>query len=570
MLFCAGSSVEKQFKSPPHKLISHFQGARDKWRTRHHETKAKLTLVEHQVRAVEKSRGEWRNRCKQAEKEAQDAAAALEGANQRTAEALERFRQLESQLDGGVKKVLTPQAPPSSPSAQAALVDVNVPPAKLSRPPKHRYTLLTITTLLCTVIASVPMRAAARAYAIFEAEKLSLRLPCPSYSSVRLWLLRVGVYRLTKAIQQAEDWIYVADHCVRIGSAKLFVILGVRLGQLPDDFRLEKSQMTVVHIEVMNDANRFNVKTALDTAAKRTGIPCQIVSDGGSDIKCGISLFQDDNPHVIWSYDIHHKVAAEFKALAEADNSWGELSASLAQFKLQVQQTDLAALAPPAQRGKARYMNIDVLLAHLRKCILPVFRQPELYANTLGLPAAELALKLAWVGDHLQTVRQWEQFATVGEVVRAAVNQYGYGEAAVAILDNAFGRYISTFPQMPAAQLASRLLAFVAEQSLPVPPAQRILGSSEIIESLFGQLKQLLGEYAKNGFTGLVAVVAAIVSPAPPAEVMQALATVSTKDALTHVRAMVGPTVQQTRRQLRKIVKATKTEQNPGKVERAA
>src|SRR6476620_6012978 len=96
--------MEKQLKSPPHKLISHFQGARDKWRTRHHETKAKLTLVEHQVRAVEKSRGEWRSRCRQAEKEAQEAAAALERANQRTAEALERFRLLESQLHDDVKK----------------------------------------------------------------------------------------------------------------------------------------------------------------------------------------------------------------------------------------------------------------------------------------------------------------------------------------------------------------------------------------------------------------------------------------------------------------------------------
>ena len=65
----------------------------------HHETKAKLTLAEHQVRAVEKSRSEWRDRFKRAEEAAQEAGAALEEANQRTTEALARLRRLEMQLD---------------------------------------------------------------------------------------------------------------------------------------------------------------------------------------------------------------------------------------------------------------------------------------------------------------------------------------------------------------------------------------------------------------------------------------------------------------------------------------
>ena len=431
-----------------------------------------------------------------------------------------------------------------------------------ARPHKHRYALSTITTLVCTVVASVTMRAAARAYAIFEGEKMGKRSLSPSYSSVRLWLLRVGVYQLTKAVQNAGDWIYIVDHCVRVGSAKLFVVLGVRLSQLPEDFRLERSQMTVVHIEVMEDANKQNVKAALDKAVARTSVPCQIVSDGGSDIRCGVSLFQEENADVMWSYDIHHKVAAELKALAEADASWGELSTALAQFKVQVQQTDLAALAPPAQRGKARYMNIDVLLSHVRNFILPVFRRPEAYAETLKMPAEELKARLAWINDHRATISLWEQLAIVGEFVRAVVNQYGYGDPAIAILRGKLGPYISAYPHMTAAKLAARLLAFVEEQSRAIPPRQRMLGSTEIIESLFGRLKHLLGEYARNGFTGLVVVLAAIVSTPSQADVMRALSSITTRDALAYVRAVAGVTVQQTRQEIRSV---TRQEENPGK-----
>lgn len=91
--------MDKQpFKSPPHKLITHFQEARDKWRARHHETKAKLTLAEHQVRAVEKSRMAWRQRCEHAEQSSQEVAAALESANELTAAALRRLQRLEQEL----------------------------------------------------------------------------------------------------------------------------------------------------------------------------------------------------------------------------------------------------------------------------------------------------------------------------------------------------------------------------------------------------------------------------------------------------------------------------------------
>src|SRR5262249_25609608 len=55
----------------------------------------------------------------------------------------------------------------------------------------------------------------------------------PSWYTGRLWLLRVGYYKLTRPKEQAPDWVWIIDHTVQMGVQKCLVILGIRLSVLP-------------------------------------------------------------------------------------------------------------------------------------------------------------------------------------------------------------------------------------------------------------------------------------------------------------------------------------------------
>jgi hypothetical protein len=46
-----------------------FQNSRDQWKAKHHELKTQLKIEQNQVRAVEKSRENWRQRAVLAERE---------------------------------------------------------------------------------------------------------------------------------------------------------------------------------------------------------------------------------------------------------------------------------------------------------------------------------------------------------------------------------------------------------------------------------------------------------------------------------------------------------------------
>ena len=54
-----------------------------------------------------------------------------------------------------------------------------------------------------------------------------------AWTTVRCWLMRLGLYALLRPLEQANDWAYLIDHTVQIGTVKCFAVVGVRLSQLP-------------------------------------------------------------------------------------------------------------------------------------------------------------------------------------------------------------------------------------------------------------------------------------------------------------------------------------------------
>jgi hypothetical protein len=100
-----------------------------------------------------------------------------------------------------------------------------------------------------------------------------------------------------------------------------------------------------------------------------------------------------------------------------------------------------------------------------------------------------------------------------------------------------------------AKQMRAHLVTFVAEESLKAKPHERLLGSREVLESVFGKLKHLKQDQAKSGFTGLVLSLAAIVSSTTTEVVQKALETVPTKKGLVWCKQTLGQSVQAKRRQ---------------------
>jgi hypothetical protein len=54
-----------------------------------------------------------------------------------------------------------------------------------------------------------------------------------SATTVRCWVMRLGLYALQGPLERSSDWAYLIDHTVQMGTTKCFAVVGVRLDQLP-------------------------------------------------------------------------------------------------------------------------------------------------------------------------------------------------------------------------------------------------------------------------------------------------------------------------------------------------
>ena len=221
----------------------------------------------------------------------------------------------------------------------------------------------------------------------------------PDWSTGRLWLLRIGLAALLGPLVVADDWVWVVDHSIQIGQCKCLVILGIRLSKFPVGRPLCHHDMEPIALVPMRNANKVTVAEQLEEAVKRHHCfmgdperPWVRPSRGCGDLSATRSRVP------IESQDIKHKAACLLKARLEGDERWKQYATQVGQTKFSLQQTELASLAPPSQRSKARFMNLGELVEWGWKTLALVDDPSGLAA--LGVTADRVREKLGWLKEY--------------------------------------------------------------------------------------------------------------------------------------------------------------------------
>jgi len=370
-----------------------------------------------------------------------------------------------------------------------------------------------------------------------------------SYYSVRLWLLRLGLYQLSRVKIQADDWIWIADHTMQLGERKCLILVGIRQSAWDTEDRvLAQEDVDLIDLVPVTESNGEVVFRQLQAAAAKTGVPRAIVSDDGRDLHGGIEKFRQKHPTTAWVYDIKHKTACLLKHALEGDISWQTFVEKVHRFKQQVSFTPLAALAPPQQRSKARYMNADVLLDWAEES-LRLLDRPQAMRKA-GLKVQRVEEKLGWLRKFAPQVRRWAEMLAVIGTAEHYVRHEGIHAKAAAEL-----AVVLPKPATPAAcRLRRQLLEFIEAQGRQAREGERLLGSSEILESIIGRFKNVAGERGQHGLTGMALSIGALVGNLTAVTVQAAMTEITTHDVWNWCRSHLGSTVQSVRQRIRQAL----------------
>lgn len=402
--------------------------------------------------------------------------------------------------------------------------------------------------MLGWVLSGIPLRGACNALAWMREMDVDwgFDFPVPHFTTVRLWLLRLGHYNLSRPKEQGDDWVWIIDHSNQIGQEKCLVILGVRASQLPppgEDFPLCLTQMEAIELEPVIASDKQVVYRQLKANVAKTGVPRAIISDHGGDLAGGIALFRKEHRQTLDIYDITHKAACLLKALLERDEPWSAFAAQAGQTKCRIQQTEWSFLVPPSPRLKGRYMNLGELIGWGKKT-LAILDAPGPEVLRHGT-VERLQEKLGWLSPYREPLARWSELEQTIDVAVDFVRTQGLYRGA----EKDLRKRLRTLRLGPVAGQLSRDLAdFVAAQARRLRRGERLPGSSEVLESCFGKFKTMEREHSKAGFTSLLLALAACVSERTQDVIHDALRTSKTRHIIDWIKHKLGDTFASKRR----------------------
>jgi hypothetical protein len=320
---------------------------------------------------------------------------------------------------------------------------------------------------------------------------------------------------------------------------------------------------------VLTRCNGKTVCAHLNAVSKRVGVPVQLVSDHGGDVLAGIRLFRQKQPdpiRIVETYDVTHGLALLLKSHLEPDQRWGSFVKACQGTRQQLQQTPGSFLQPPAWRSKARFLNLDGHLKWASDMLTVLGGGIEgPLAEQLGCSEAEakqwLEEKLGWLRGHALGVRVWSYFQKVVKVAEEEIKRRGLSRTSWRRIKGLLGDK----GQVGGRERIFRrqVLSFVRKEGAKVPARQRYLGSTDVLESLFGKYKDLADKAPCREITANALTIPLLVTPLTAELLRQALETVRGEDVEQWLEEHLGPSPQKKKRTVLAAAASPTTNQGP-------
>lgn len=356
----------------------------------------------------------------------------------------------------------------------------------------------------------------------------------PCHVVIQNWVLRFGLYKLLQAVKKRKDWVYILDHTIEFGTKKCLVVLGLPLSIFRiNNCKIRHSDMEVLSISIVEKATAPSVTKVLHDISKVAGIPVQILSDNGSNIRCGIRDFIKEAKcdfTIRRTYDVTHKAAVILKHHLEKDKNWILFADLICKTKRGIIQTVIGFMAPPKPRDKARWLNLDTYI-EWAECILCLGEKGigEIERN-------KFAETLSWVRTFEDNIIEWRTMLDILTRLKDEVKSNGLSENT----KNNFEKSISELKlnTQRLIKIKEEVIEYLAYECAEISGVYP--GCSDIIESVFGKYKTFSANSPMKEIGKAVLTIPVFTSNVGYSDVKTAMETISAYDVKAWLDENIG------------------------------
>lgn len=368
---------------------------------------------------------------------------------------------------------------------------------------------------------------------------LGSRVRLPVWTTVRTWLMRLGVAALEAPVEEADDWVWMADHSNQIGQEKALAVIGIRASNMPSPgVAISHKDVRMLMLEPGVDWKTADMAAAYGRLADKIGNPLAVLTDGACELRDGAHILQKRRENTIHRRDFKHFAANVLKSVVGNDKRFTEFTSQTGHTRSAIQQTELAHLTPVSPKPKARFMNLSATLKWAGMVLWHLGHPHSAARQTIT--ASRMNNKLGWLRGFRDDILRWSRCQDVVSMSVTFVNEQGLFRGAA----DQLAELLTSLQMCEASRtVADRLLEFIREHELKLTDGQRLPMSTEILESCFGLFRQLERQHSKGGFTSLLAAFGALLKPATPDAIREAFARISVHQMQTWVSDNMGKTV---------------------------
>ncbi len=367
----------------------------------------------------------------------------------------------------------------------------------------------------------------------------------PCHVVIQDWILRLGLYKLRKLPEKRNDWVYILDYTIEFGVKKCLVVLGIPLEKIRKfGCKIRHCDVEVLGIDIVEKATAKSVSKCLQKISSVTGMPVQIVSDNGSNIKKGITDFiKNVGEHSIFqTYDVTHKVGLILKHYLSNDDRWQLFVKLISETKRKLVHTCMVKLAPPKPKDKARWLNIEEYVKWAEK----VIREGM---DSLSKQEKEKFIEtLAWVKDFEEDMIEWRTILDLINILKTELKENGFSEKTKKNFEaNIANLNLHTIRLK---NIKNDMLNYIEQQTEEMLGI--FLACSDIIESILGKYKIFSGKSPMKEVGKTVLTIPAFTGELTAEDVKEALQTISHKDVQDWIQSNIGESLFSRRKTLSK------------------
>lgn len=376
--------------------------------------------------------------------------------------------------------------------------------------PNFKYDITYIRiSMRMKIEGSISFRGIAMTHHIFESA-LRMEVSSLHHSTVIQWVKRIGYYELQKP-KERGNWLIVIDESVMVGQSRLLNIYGLLVEDIPVDRALILQDMESLYVSSRTSWTGDDIGVVIKKLQVDLGNIAYSVSDGGNNlIKACVTT---QTTHI---YDITHYIALQYQYILKDIGDFQTLSSMMGKMRRKGILSKIAHLLPPNQRVKSRFLNINLLITWSLKALWHIDNQTKSELSELEIN------ELKWVEQYRNLITELIELEQIKSITFSILKNEHFSEKSLLQLSLALGSMEQTVGTK-GQSLIHGIRTYYKNHRDYLDKYPRLLCCSDIIESGFGKLKQVISANKMCGFTDIALCLAAFCNDLSDNEIRNAM-----------------------------------------------